>query len=975
MEGSGSSGEGCGEQDSEPPLAPGAEPALRAAGSGSSNASPPASTPSSATAAEPDAAASAGAGSAATDDDIDAEDLNTLLKQGAASGKLSVSNWWISKIPKQIWKLDQLRALDLSANCLKMLPKEIGQLGQLKKLSINHNEISVLPNTLWTLSRLTALYMNNNKLKTLSANLRQLSNLRILDLSANKLTELPRELAALSSLVELRVRNNRLEQLPRALASLCGTLQVLSLDGNPMQFPGRHIIKRGPRAIMDYLRDERNVYKPPPSPPSLRGSVSTAGSAGGGKAAGATMPALGSAAANAAAGPAAQGRLGPKAAPAAAAEPKRLNTAAVESSGRRGLLPDGGRKSQPADALTATPHKRAAAVDTGARRSPTATSAARSSSETAAGIVEQQPHPPAVAQQQQAGPRTVSVSVSPRSPAVDQRAACQPAAVAAARRPAAPAAVRLARADDKAGKRGSGSQGRKRGRSKSPEAAAGSDSPPTSRRRFTSTKVRQLEDQLKLAQDKLQMTEREVQEKIRFYEQQQRELLNRAERSGQVRQVEPAAAAAAEAQQAAAAAASWEIQPDEITLGRRLGRGSYGEVWKGLWRNTPCAIKKLYTSDSAPAVSDKTLRELRSEVDVLCRLRHPSVTLFMGACCQLPDPCIVMEYVSRGSLARLLSQRETVELGWPLRVEMLIDVARGMNYLHSMRPPIMHRDLKTDNLLVDDSWQVKLADFGLAKTQAAGSGGWARTNCGTVGYAAPEVLQNRPYTDKADVYSFGVVMWEVLTRDIPYREHVNTMAVIRSIDRGETLPIPADCPPRYADLMRACWDLEPSRRPSFRDVLQQLEPILDEAYAAEDADNSAAPTVPSIALHEPAGAAAAADGGRPAAIDADITSGQRDGSAALSSSDDVSQAGACNSGRSSPQHRSSTDSSGSQKASPVATDAIVADRAADDDYAADICPPAAAASACQHGCQPIIFEPFPTTTETPVFDLLPRETS
>jgi len=267
----------------------------------------------------------------------------------------------------------------------------------------------------------------------------------------------------------------------------------------------------------------------------------------------------------------------------------------------------------------------------------------------------------------------------------------------------------------------------------------------------------------------------------------------------------------------------WGISYNEIVFGRLIGRGSYGEVWKSLWRNTPCAVKSLYTEDMNP----KTMKNLKAEIDLLCKLRHPNVVLFMGACLDESTPCIVMEYLSRGNFAQILSD-DTLELDWPLRIEMMIDTARGINYLHNCRPPIVHRDLKTDNLLVDENWQVKVADFGLARSLQT----YAKTNCGTIGYAAPEVLQNKPYTEKADVYSFGVVLWEVLTREIPYRGK-QTIAVIHSIDKGETLEIPESCPASYAQLMRNCWQQFPENRPTFTEILGDLEIVLEAALKKE----------------------------------------------------------------------------------------------------------------------------------------------
>jgi tRNA A-37 threonylcarbamoyl transferase component Bud32 len=258
----------------------------------------------------------------------------------------------------------------------------------------------------------------------------------------------------------------------------------------------------------------------------------------------------------------------------------------------------------------------------------------------------------------------------------------------------------------------------------------------------------------------------------------------------------------------------WEIPLLELSFGPRIGRGGYGEVYRGMWGGTEVAVKMLFTDN----MNAKLLDDLRKEVDLLCKLRHPNILLFMGACTEPGSPCIVTEFLARGSLASILMDHSVV-IDWGLSLQIGIDTARGMAYLHSRNPVIIHRDLKTDNLLVDDNWQVKLADFGLATVK---SRTFAKTMCGTTGWVAPEVLAEQGYTEKADVYSFAVILWELLTRQVPYAGK-NTMQVVRSIDRGERLIIPATCPPDYSRLINLCWDTDPSVRPPFTLILTTLE--------------------------------------------------------------------------------------------------------------------------------------------------------
>uniref|UniRef100_A0A0A9DR24 non-specific serine/threonine protein kinase n=1 Tax=Arundo donax TaxID=35708 RepID=A0A0A9DR24_ARUDO len=171
--------------------------------------------------------------------------------------------------------------------------------------------------------------------------------------------------------------------------------------------------------------------------------------------------------------------------------------------------------------------------------------------------------------------------------------------------------------------------------------------------------------------------------------------------------------------------AEFEIQWEEITLGERVGLGSFGEVYKGEWHGTEVTVKKFLQQD----ISSDALEEFRTEtvlwmqnshifhlaeVGIMKRLRHPNVVLFMGAVTRVPNLSIVTEFLPRGSLFRLI-HRPNNQLDERRRLRMALDVARGMNYLHNCTPVIVHRDLKSPNLLVDKNWVVKVCDFGLSR--------------------------------------------------------------------------------------------------------------------------------------------------------------------------------------------------------------------------------------------------------------------
>ena len=194
-----------------------------------------------------------------------------------------------------------------------------------------------------------------------------------------------------------------------------------------------------------------------------------------------------------------------------------------------------------------------------------------------------------------------------------------------------------------------------------------------------------------------------------------------------------------------------EIDPEDFHDKQKIGRGSFGEVFRCQWRATTVAVKVL----SDQSMSDAALKEFRTEVTMMSKMRHPNVVLLMGICSEAPHLAIVTEYLARGSMYRLLHHTET-PLDMRRRVKMGIDMAKGMAYLHSATPPIVHRDLKSPNLLVDETFTVKICDFGLARFKQDTFVQTVNGCAGTPNYMAPEVLRNEKFNEKCDVFSMGV---------------------------------------------------------------------------------------------------------------------------------------------------------------------------------------------------------------------------
>ncbi|XP_030489676.2 serine/threonine-protein kinase CTR1 isoform X2 [Cannabis sativa] len=202
----------------------------------------------------------------------------------------------------------------------------------------------------------------------------------------------------------------------------------------------------------------------------------------------------------------------------------------------------------------------------------------------------------------------------------------------------------------------------------------------------------------------------------------------------------------------------------ELALEEKIGSGSFGTVYRAKWRGSDVAVKVLKEQD----FHAKHFKEFLEEVAIMKRLQHSNIVRFIGAITQPPNFSIVTEYLKNGCLYKLLRRPDAgVILNERLRLNMAYDVAKGMNYLHQLQPPIVHRDLKSPNLLVDRNYTVKVCDFGLSRSKE-NTFLSSKTAAGTPEWMAPEVLRADPSNEKSDVYSFGVILWELMTLQQPW---------------------------------------------------------------------------------------------------------------------------------------------------------------------------------------------------------------
>ncbi|KAF7146862.1 hypothetical protein RHSIM_Rhsim03G0081400 [Rhododendron simsii] len=265
-----------------------------------------------------------------------------------------------------------------------------------------------------------------------------------------------------------------------------------------------------------------------------------------------------------------------------------------------------------------------------------------------------------------------------------------------------------------------------------------------------------------------------------------------------------------------------DIPWSDLVLKERIGSGSFGTVHRADWHGSEVAVKILMDQDFHP----ERIREFLREVAIMQRLRHPNIVLLMGAVTQPPNLSIVTEYLSRGSLYRLLHKPGAREvLDEKRRLSMAYDVAKGMNYLHNRNPPIVHRDLKSPNLLVDRKYTVKVCDFGLSRLKA-NTFLSSKSAAGTPEWMAPEVLRDEQSNEKSDVYSFGVILWELATLQQPWST-LNPAQVVAAVGfKSKRLDIPRSLNPQVATLIEACWANEPLKRPSFSSIMETLRPLI-----------------------------------------------------------------------------------------------------------------------------------------------------
>eukprot|EP01111_Echinosteliopsis_oligospora_P005792 TRINITY_DN1946_c0_g1_i1.p1 TRINITY_DN1946_c0_g1~~TRINITY_DN1946_c0_g1_i1.p1 ORF type:complete len:635 (+),score=133.12 TRINITY_DN1946_c0_g1_i1:356-2260(+) len=267
------------------------------------------------------------------------------------------------------------------------------------------------------------------------------------------------------------------------------------------------------------------------------------------------------------------------------------------------------------------------------------------------------------------------------------------------------------------------------------------------------------------------------------------------------------------------------IQDTDLEFTEKLGAGSSGKVYKGLYKGSEVAIKVLKSM-----TEQKEIDEFKKEFQIMSAIRSKYVVLFHGAVLE-PKLCMVMEMCSRCSLFHVMNN-EDYDIGWDKTFRFALEMTLGMEQLHKWDPPIVHRDLKSLNLLVNDKWEVKVCDFGLSRFNTGSNVDTLVKMRGTFAYCSPEVYFGEQFSTKSDVYSIGMVLWELVTRCItgryerPFAEFKNLQfdfqIIIQTAKKGLRPTIPPTCPEGFVSLIKECFDHSPDKRPSCTEIYEKL---------------------------------------------------------------------------------------------------------------------------------------------------------
>lgn len=276
------------------------------------------------------------------------------------------------------------------------------------------------------------------------------------------------------------------------------------------------------------------------------------------------------------------------------------------------------------------------------------------------------------------------------------------------------------------------------------------------------------------------------------------------------------------------------INPGDIEKIHKVGDGSYAKVYKAKYKDSLVAVKML----KGVATSEQ-IANFKKEFEVLSLINSPYLMHFYGASIDEdktgnPLLSIVSEYCEKGTLHKVLNNKR-LDIDWQTCFKWIYEALQGLLYLHNMRPPMVHRDIKSHNLLLDAKWNIKVADFGLSRSLTMTNESSLGMLRGTLAYCAPE-LQNRIlFGPKSDAYSMTIVMWEIINRcmtgkyQTPFYEYPEIyhdyQIIFLTGNQGARPTIPPKTPEALKELLQNGWEADPDKRLSCDEMLLQIQSI------------------------------------------------------------------------------------------------------------------------------------------------------
>ncbi|XP_075581687.1 tyrosine-protein kinase Fer-like isoform X2 [Pelecanus crispus] len=262
----------------------------------------------------------------------------------------------------------------------------------------------------------------------------------------------------------------------------------------------------------------------------------------------------------------------------------------------------------------------------------------------------------------------------------------------------------------------------------------------------------------------------------------------------------------------------WALNHEDVTLGELLGKGNFGEVYKGTLKDKTSVAVKTCKEDLPQELKIKFLSEAR----ILKQYDHPNIVKLIGVCTQRQPIYIVMELVSGGDFLSFLRKKKD-ELKTKQLVKFSLDAASGMAYLESKN--CIHRDLAARNCLVDENNILKISDFGMSRQEDDGVYSSSGLKQIPIKWTAPEALNYGRYTSESDVWSFGILLWETFSLGVcPYPGMTNQQAR-EQVEKGYRMSAPQKCPEEINKIMQRCWAYKPENRPKFSEIQKELSSI------------------------------------------------------------------------------------------------------------------------------------------------------